>query len=627
VTDRARTPRAHAAPHWDACVGAVLVVLALVLLPFAQRQYTPLAGLFPALMLIGGLAELATAVLLFARYRRAPRRSLGFLGVAFVGLSLLSMTMTLAFPLGLHGEVLLPGGLSDMSWLYPGWTLCATLAMFVYFALERAGDRRPPSPAFLSVVVVGVALVGAVLCLGLVAAENAAATTRLALGPPYGPPLPLAVLLALAFLGLALRGPLQGLDAWLRLALLAIVLDTTVNTLSLHPYQLSWYLGRSFYVLTSMLVLAGAVRDLLAWEDRAVQAEADVERESGIVRRHARRLETLWRVASTSAIEDASYLRALLGAASTVLQEGHAFFASIQHLEGVDFVVDVSLGSPGSRLLLQPGARHPAAEMLAGQLLRAGPTTSWVDVLVDPVLAATRGARKHGIRAFVGTIFKVGPTVYALSLASPIPLEAPLDSLDHAFVETLAALCATRLQQRAQFDRLVYQTEHDTLTAVLTRAAFRARGAAALQTGEPFALVILDINGFRAVNESLGQQSGDALLVEVAAMLQSVADGDIVARLGADHFALLMQGVAGPAEAGHALARYQHGFDEPFTTGIFQGVQQVRLSATYGIALAPADGTHVDDLLAHANRALDAAQGKRTRAVAAESNGRPPHAA
>ena len=130
--------------------------------------------------------------------------------------------------------------------------------------------------------------------------------------------------------------------------------------------------------------------------------------------------------------------------------------------------------------------------------------------------------------------------------------------------------------------------------------------------------MVLDINGFRAVNESLGQQTGDALLVEVAAMLQAHADGDIVARLSADHFVLLMPGVAGPAEAGHQLERYLRGFDEPFTTGTFGAVRQVRLSVTCGIALAPADGRHVDDLLAHALRELDAAQAARKPAFSAD---------
>jgi diguanylate cyclase (GGDEF)-like protein len=596
-----------------------LLVLWLLALPFAYNRATNVAGLIPAMMVMGGLADLATAGLVLLRYRRAPRRSLGFLGIAFIGLALLSFLMTIAFPLGLDDETLLKDGLTAMGWLYPTWAVLATLVAFIYLGLANSDARRPSSPAFLCLAALGVVLLEGGLAAGFSTLVHGLAAAGIAQNPLYGPPPAFALALALAFLALAFRGRLQGLDAWLRLALLAIVLDSALNTLSVQTYQVSWYVGRAFYLLASLLVFAGAVRDLLAWEDRAVRAEADVERETGIVRQHARRLETLWRVASASATDDASYLRALLGAASTVLQEGHAFFASIQHLEGRDFVVDVSLGSPGSRLLLQEGSRHPAAEMLAGQLLRAPPTSSWADVLLDPVLAATRGARRHGIRAFVGTIFNVGPTVYALSLASPVPLDAPLDSLDHAFVETLAALCATRLQQRSQFDRLVYQTEHDTLTAVLTRAAFRARGAAALATGEPFALVVLDLNGFRSVNEEFGQQTGDALLVEVAAMLASHADGDVVARLSADHFALLMLGVAGPAEASHALARYLRGFDEPFTTGTFGTVREVRLSATCGIALAPADGKHVDELLAHANRALDDAQVVRRRGASVDS--------
>lgn len=606
------------APRWDACVGAGLLALALVALPFAHYRFTNVAGLIPAMMLMGGLADLSTAGLVLLRYRRGPRRSLGFLGIAFIGLGLLSFLMTFAFPLGLDDETVLSGGTFAMGWLYPTWAVFATLVAFIYFGLARSDERRPSSPAFLCVAALGVVLLEGGLLVGFSTLVHGLAAAGIVQNPLYGPPPAFALVLSLAFLALALRGRLSGLDAWLRLALLAVVLDSVINTLSEDTYQVSWYVGRAFYLLASLLVFAGAVRDLLGQEARAKRAEADVEREMGIVRRHQRRLETLWRVASTSAMDDVSYLRELINATGAVLKEGNPFNGSILHLEGLELVVDVSFGSLGSPQVLVAGSRHTASDMLVGQLFRGGRTHSWADVRDDPRLAGTRGAREHRVRAFVGTLFQVGARTYALSMVSPVALDAPLDSLDNAFIETLAALCATRLQQRAQFDRLVYQTEHDTLTAVMTRAAFRARGAAALQTGEPFALVVLDINGFRAVNESLGQQTGDALLVEVAAMLQAHADGDIVARLSADHFVLLMPGVAGPAEAGHQLERYLRGFDEPFTTGTFGAVRQVRLSVTCGIALAPADGRHVDDLLAHALRELDAAQAARKPAFSAD---------
>jgi diguanylate cyclase (GGDEF)-like protein len=383
-------------------------------------------------------------------------------------------------------------------------------------------------------------------------------------------------------------------------------------------------------VLVAAVVVAAlvaAAQELLAWHRRLLVAEADAGRKSRLAEQHARRLETLWRIGATT-LDDERYLHALLAAAGSVLREGSPFHGAIAHLDGTDFVVDVSLGPDGREPMLRSGSRHPATDMLCSHLARGRRARSWTDVRVDPALALTRGAREHGVRAFVGMGFAVGPTIYTLALAAEEPLLEPLGTLDVLYVETLAALCATRLHQRQQFDRLCYQSEHDALTAVLNRATFRARTCAAFQTGAPFALVLVDIDGFRRVNEALGQQTGDGLLVEVAAQLASRAGDDVVARLDGDAFAILMPNVATRPAADARLAEYRRAFEQPFTTGTFGEVRSVRLGATCGVALAPAHGTHVDGLLIHAQRALDAAKAAgRRRAHATEFQGPPPNAA
>jgi diguanylate cyclase (GGDEF)-like protein len=608
--------------RWETLSGLGLLMVALATIPFAHLRFPGLAGLIPALMLLGAVAEACATALIVTLYRRAPLRSLGFLGLAFAAQAAVSVAMTLAFPLGLHGETVLPTGLAAIAWLYPTWACTVALTAFVYSVLESRGDRTPSSPAFLWGCGVAVVFGVGALAMGLRALDlHGDAVQR------YGPraAIILLVLAALAMMA-ARHGSLTGLRAGLRLGLLAVALDAAINLLSTQTYPLAWYVGCAFYVSTSVLVLVSAVSTMLAWQSRFLRAEADVKRTSQLADRHARRLEMLWRIASTSGLDDARFLHALLNAASAVLHDETPFHGAILHVDGAECVVDVALGPEGREPMLQPGSRRRAAEMLCGHVLRAGRTQSWLDVRADAAVASTHGARADGVRAFVGTLFHVGTTAYVLALASESPLTEPLGPLDLVYVETLASLCATRLHQRAQFDRLRYQTEHDTLTAVLNRSAFRARAATALQAGVPFALALIDIDGFRAVNEKVGQQTGDALLVEVAAALAQRAGDDVVARLEGDTFAILMPNVATRPDAYARLSEYQRGFAEPISTGTFGTVRSVQLAVTCGVALAPADGGHVDSLLLHANWALDDGKARRGNAHRTESGGASPNA-
>jgi len=591
-------------------IGAGLLALSLVTLPFGRLQFPDAAAFVPALMFSGALVEGGIAVLLFVQLRGRPRRSGAFLASSFVGLALLSLAITFAFPLGPHGEALIPGGVRTISLLYPAWSVLVAVSVTVYLALGLRDRDGGLAEAY--VLAAGLTVASLLVQAGMLTVQARLAGGMPLPGPPFGPSFVVTLALAALFAALAFRGRMHGFAAALRLAVLAVLLDATVNELSWRPYQLTWYVGHAFYLIAALLVFGGAVRDLLRWEDRAARAEQAVERATSAGRRHAQRLETLWRLAANTVLDDEGYLCALLGAAGSVLQAGTPFVGSIMHLDGTDFVVDVSYGALSDPLVLDPGSRYPAREMLVGHLLRGEPTQAWSDVRDDPATAATRGARLHGVRAFIGTVFWVGPTSYVLALASTSPLQTPLRALDRAYVETLASLCATRLHQRTQSDRLRHQTEHDALTGLLNRVAFRARGTALLKAGEPCALALVDVDGFRALNEQLGQQTADALLVEVGAMLAACRPDDVVARLSADDFAILVPGIGDAAEAERRLRPCLRGFDRPFTTGTLRGVREVRLRGRMGVALAPQHGTSVDDLLACAYAALDDA---RVRAV------------
>jgi diguanylate cyclase (GGDEF)-like protein len=152
---------------------------------------------------------------------------------------------------------------------------------------------------------------------------------------------------------------------------------------------------------------------------------------------------------------------------------------------------------------------------------------------------------------------------------------------------------------------------HDWLTGLPNRRLLRERldhaTALARRGGQPAALLCLDLYRFRELNDTLGPTAGDQLLKLCAARLAaSVGAADVVARLGDDEFAILQSGGADPAARAEALCcTVLSKLAEPFDLG---GGQEVTLTASIGVALAPGDGARADDLLKHADVALARAQ-------------------
>lgn len=132
----------------------------------------------------------------------------------------------------------------------------------------------------------------------------------------------------------------------------------------------------------------------------------------------------------------------------------------------------------------------------------------------------------------------------------------------------------------------------------------------------PLALFLLDLDGFKAVNDRWGHEAGDQLLREVARRLRQVARSeDLVARLGGDEFVVLVAQPAEPAGVEQIGARLLAQFDAPFELG---NGRQCRVGATVGYALAPAHGRDAAALLRAADSAMYAGkQAGRSRLVAA----------
>jgi diguanylate cyclase (GGDEF)-like protein/PAS domain S-box-containing protein len=151
---------------------------------------------------------------------------------------------------------------------------------------------------------------------------------------------------------------------------------------------------------------------------------------------------------------------------------------------------------------------------------------------------------------------------------------------------------------------LAHQALHDPLTGLANRALFLDRLGHALARidgrGGGLAVLFLDLDDFKYVNDSLGHRAGDRLLVEVAArLLAGLRPGDTVARLGGDEFTVLLEDLAEPEEARRVAERLADGLRPPFR---LDG-RDVFVSASIGIA-GPSAGAQADDLLRLADVAM-----------------------
>ncbi len=159
-------------------------------------------------------------------------------------------------------------------------------------------------------------------------------------------------------------------------------------------------------------------------------------------------------------------------------------------------------------------------------------------------------------------------------------------------------------EQREAETRIAHLAHHDALTGLPNRLLFRERldrALAVARRGAGFALLLVDLDYFKEVNDTLGHPVGDALLQAVAGRMQAeLRETDTLARLGGDEFAVIAVNVAQPQGATIVARRLVEVLAAPFD---LDG-QQVVIGGSIGITLAPADGLDADGLLKGADMAL-----------------------
>ncbi|HEY0614310.1 MAG TPA: EAL domain-containing protein [Candidatus Elarobacter sp.] len=612
--------RRLAVPPPYALASVALVMLAAAIFPFAHRLLPQLGPLAPASLIAASAVEVATFGVLVALYARVPRRSTAILALAYLGCATLTAIQAGCLPLGFDDGPFFHVGLGVAPLLYVARSIGFAGCAFAYAALRGPQERVLAAGPARRYLFAASALAVASTTLVIAAAVRFGPSFALVPAgdaPAHGVPgaLVLFALCGLAGVAIFRRGVRDGVDAGLVLTALALTLDVGLYLIDGRRYTGAWYGMYVLYLAASSFVLVASVAGLLRWRTRALNLEAMLSEQLRRVEHHSRRLETFWKLASQAPLDDDAFLRAVLQESSAGVRPGPRFFGTISHLDGAEIVIDMNDDEGAIDGALVAGARLPLARTVISELLRTGRTCSWDDVRAHAEIAHVARIAEMPWRAVIGTPFRVGPTVYFLVFTSESALPEAFAAEDVAYVEIVAALCASRLQQRVQFERLQHQSTHDPLTGLPNRVAFRVAACRELAAGEPLALAVVDVDRFRELNETHGHQTADALLVEIGAGVAARAgETSLVARLGGDTFGVLMRGVTSREDAERRVETIHALFADAFGTGDRDGTQRVPVSASIGVAMAPHDASAFERLLARADAALRTAkEGGRAR--------------
>lgn len=199
---------------------------------------------------------------------------------------------------------------------------------------------------------------------------------------------------------------------------------------------------------------------------------------------------------------------------------------------------------------------------------------------------------------------------FPLTGASELNILALIDSHDkrltYLVVQRFQALQKEIDELHAREKLLEAQAYHDGLTGLANRLLLGDRFDAAVErakrTGKSVALLMIDLNDFKAVNDLYGHAAGDAVLIATARRLKgAVRASDTVARFGGDEFVVIIESIEQPQEIVHVGEKLFDALAEPIMldTGVLE-----RINASLGLAMYPADGSSLNELLSVADQAM-----------------------
>ena len=209
-------------------------------------------------------------------------------------------------------------------------------------------------------------------------------------------------------------------------------------------------------------------------------------------------------------------------------------------------------------------------------------------------------------RSYFGVPLTVFNEFYgALVFAGRAPRDETIDPSERDLVQLIGLFVSAALERAAQNERIEQMAFNDSLTGLPNRVLFNDRIEQTIATARRydrgFAVMYLDVDHFKTINDKYGHAVGDAALQEVAHRLRlATRESDTLSRFGGDEFVILQPIVDGPSDAADLARKLNVAMQDPV---VVDGVpHKVRLSI--GIALYPSDGSTIDALMEASDRAL-----------------------
>ena len=310
---------------------------------------------------------------------------------------------------------------------------------------------------------------------------------------------------------------------------------------------------------------------------------------------------------------------------------GHALLATLNRKTN-----NIELVSSGIWYLSDPfrfssfraaseAGRFPTGLGLPGRVLQSGKPVWIMDVTVQPNFPRAEPARQTGLKAAFGCPVLIGTEVAAVleffAVETLVPDEALMKVMAHVGTQL-----GRVVERRRSEEQLIDGALHDPLTHLPNRAFFLERlqlatRRAKRQPDYRFAVLFLDLDRFKVVNDSLGHVAGDQFLIEIARRLTACVrrtdvvvrhegqhalptpttnDDDTIARLGGDEFTILLDDIRDTSDPLRVAKRIQQALTEPF---ILSG-QQLVTTASIGVALSTTGYTDAQDILRDADLAM-----------------------
>ena len=245
---------------------------------------------------------------------------------------------------------------------------------------------------------------------------------------------------------------------------------------------------------------------------------------------------------------------------------------------------------------------NPAAEQLFGYS-PVEATGASIDLIVPAAMRESHGKGLHRVAAggaprLIGTSVELDAEHRS---GRTVPIELSLSMWHDRGFANFGAIIRDMTERRANEERLYRLAHLDSLTELPNRSLLFSRIDQQLADRKPMTVLLLDLDGFKAVNDTLGHSAGDKVLQQVAKRIAAcVRPNDTVARLGGDEFAILRPSCTGGKSLAGELECLLSSIAEPVEVG----GHQVTIGTSIGVACYPDHGTHVEDLLSAADLAL-----------------------